>query len=1075
MRPLLLTLSGFGPFSEVTTVDFQTVTDSPLFGIYGPTGSGKTTILDAVAFALFGESSGEERTGEGMRSHFVGADVETYVELLFETGGRRYFLRRSPRQEVYRKRGEGTREQKPEAYLFDATELSPEEVSFPSNAGATLAEKKVTDVSAQIEEIVGFKAAQFRQVVLLPQGRFRELLTADSRDRSDILRRLFGTAVYEQFADRLSRRSSESRRAGELLNERYRTLLEGAGVEDGAELRELIKTERKELIRLQAQRKEAEAMREAASRELDSARNRAQAFREFEEAKEAVGALDERASAMAEREEELDAAERAAEVASLHDRVLESRRQEDDRKRESELRRQTLDTKEAERLAAAEELEGRRFPPEEKEKLRSELEECRRLREEAERLAIAEKELGKLEAEARDAEEAHRLRTGELRVATEEADSLSEAIDDLAALVAEQNQLLQHQERLRRKGSLFERREKQLAAFRRAEAAAAEANNAVATAEAELNRSRERVAAEEARALSAQRRELAETLRPGSPCPVCGSLDHPSPAHESSRSVEERSAGERSAGETHSGAGTDTAGGEAHSAGETHAGAANGPGPRLREAREEERRRQSLLAEAGSSAATTEAERAAAETRLREVEQELSELGGGSAAATREELETVDRRLKAIAVTLKEGEAKRGRRGELRGLIKELQERLAAEEPRLRELQSRLPRPSGPVKELRSRLPQELREPSSISSLEAEKSAELRKREAAEAAAEERSKAAEAAYVRERADLSAAERALRETRERLKEQRKELLGALKEQGFFDEAGEPSEEALLRARRSGEERRTLREELERYRSSRGAAEERRRRAEEATRDLPEPKVPEAEEALRNAGGTLNRLIEEMSRRSERLGRLEGVSREEGELRERKKALEAEFYAVSQLSEIAAGRNEYRTHVVDYVLSVYFDDILAQANGRLSRMSNRRYTLHRKGASGGRGRSGLDIEVYDAFTDRSRDASTLSGGEGFLASLALALGLSDTVQEELGGLHLEVIFIDEGFGHLDEEALEEALNTLDSITGGGRSVGIISHVEEVKRRVSAGFEVVRGVKGSTVRPRRPGVSP
>ncbi len=187
------------------------------------------------------------------------------------------------------------------------------------------------------------------------------------------------------------------------------------------------------------------------------------------------------------------------------------------------------------------------------------------------------------------------------------------------------------------------------------------------------------------------------------------------------------------------------------------------------------------------------------------------------------------------------------------------------------------------------------------------------------------------------------------------------------------------------------------------------------------------------------------------------------------------LDNTFREAALLGDVADGRgpNVKRIALVDYVLQTYFEDVLRHANMRFQRMSRDRYVLRRKqGPSGGQRTTGLDITVFDSYTDQERDAATLSGGESFLAALSLALGLSDVVQAEAGGIRLDAIFIDEGFGHLDEEALDQALETLVELGGSARSVGIISHVEEVKRAVPSGFDVARAVRGSEIRVRSGG---
>ncbi|MEU0997383.1 SbcC/MukB-like Walker B domain-containing protein, partial [Streptomyces olivaceus] len=184
------------------------------------------------------------------------------------------------------------------------------------------------------------------------------------------------------------------------------------------------------------------------------------------------------------------------------------------------------------------------------------------------------------------------------------------------------------------------------------------------------------------------------------------------------------------------------------------------------------------------------------------------------------------------------------------------------------------------------------------------------------------------------------------------------------------------------------------------------------------------------------------------------------------------LRTEHARVARLAGLAAGTsadNERRMRLESYVLAARLEQVAAAASARLLRMSSGRYTLVHSDDRTGRGRSGLGLHVVDAWTGRERDTATLSGGETFFASLALALGLADVVTDEAGGLRLDTLFIDEGFGSLDDQTLDEVLDVLDALRERDRSVGIVSHVADLRRRIHAQLEVVKGRSGSALRQR------
>ncbi|MHB1375775.1 MAG: SbcC/MukB-like Walker B domain-containing protein, partial [Thauera sp.] len=198
-------------------------------------------------------------------------------------------------------------------------------------------------------------------------------------------------------------------------------------------------------------------------------------------------------------------------------------------------------------------------------------------------------------------------------------------------------------------------------------------------------------------------------------------------------------------------------------------------------------------------------------------------------------------------------------------------------------------------------------------------------------------------------------------------------------------------------------------------------------------------------------------------AETLARLDDIACQSG-------AIEAEYRVVGHLAEIANGSNGRNLTFQRYVLAALLDDVLRAASLRLAAMSRGRYQLQRReDLADARRAGGLDLEVFDEYTGRSRPASTLSGGEGFMASLSLALGLSDVVQAYAGGVQLDTLFIDEGFGSLDPESLDMAMKALIDLQQRGRTVGVISHVEEMKQQIDVAIEVVQGVRGSRVRMR------
>lgn len=1032
MRPLRLSMTAFGPFPGRVELDFQRVTDHPIFGIYGPTGSGKTTVLDALAFALFGESSGAERQADQLRSHFVGPETLTSVELLFETGGARYFVRRSPKQEIAKQRGEGTTERPGEAFLFDATGVDPGAVSFPENCGTPLVEKKVTDVNDRLGEIVGFQAAQFRQVVLLPQGKFRELLTATSNERSAILKRIFETGIYEAFTQKLKSRTGELAEKEALLEERLQWILSSVGVDSPEALSTRQKELTEEITAFQEKRRAAEGSRDAGRERLQEEQAKSRRFEELREAEAELAALEARASEMERLAETLRSAESAAEVEPVYERLLEARERLERETRQREERQTALGAATERKEDAERKLEELASKEGEREELKASLSEYDRLQEEAARLAEERRSLERsseerkrIEEELRAVEKRYEEARGEEEQLSEELEALGEDRERLNAHLRELQELRSRGKRIADRAEALNRAREERERFHRLDEERKKLSEELITVEEQLT------AAEKER-WERYRHILSASLESGAPCPVCGSKEHPAPAHLDAS--EREIAPEEDVGTLRE---------------------------RVRELRERQGESQTTLA-------TLRAELASTETRIAEWEEEL---GGapeeGEADQIRERVERLLREKEELEERLAGELRLRERRAEVRKVAGVQAKEREELEPRVQSARGREDRARGILEDREERIPEELRDPEVLRHRRRLAMERLEREKAALTAAEKGSREAESSWTTEKARLEEGDRLFREAESLAEERRNAFRERLQEAGF------DSEEGFATARITAEERKALRERLEEYGNRKSGAAERRKRAKEAVAEESEPDLEIAAKKVQEAEEAVNELLTLLTTRRESVRQLEERGREYREVETEYREVEREHRLTAQLFGLADGHNEIRTRLVDYVLSVYFDEVLAQANERLFSMSNHRYTLHRKAVTGsGRGRAGLDIEVYDAFTDRRRDGSTLSGGEGFLASLALALGLSDTVQAELGGLRLEVIFIDEGFGHLDEEALEEALNTLDSLTGSGRSVGIISHVEEVKRRVPAGFEVGTGMRGSSVEIRRGG---
>ncbi|MFF8595945.1 AAA family ATPase [Streptomyces sp. NPDC015220] len=994
MRLHRLEITAFGPFGGCQSVDFDALSAAGLFLLHGPTGAGKTSVLDAVCYALYGSVPGARQSGQGitLRSDHAAPDARTQVTLDLTVAGRRLEITRQPPWQRPKRRGTGTTVDKAQTWLreYDATTRAWKDLS-----------RSHQEIGEEITQLLGMSREQFCQVVLLPQGDFARFLRADAEARGKLLGRLFDTQRFAEVEKRLAerRRATEARvREGDaaLLADAHR-MQQAAG--HAMELPELApgepglaeavltaaavarSTAREQLTVARCRLAAAETAQRDAERALDGVRELSRLQRRFTEARERAGRLADRAGAHREAQARMERGRKAETVAPALE-LREAADAEHRRAAAAEARARTLLPEPfadagAGGLAAA----ARRAA----EELGS-LESARR----------AERRLAELLAERADAERQERA----------DEDVLQEAEGWLAGWEATRAGLQDRIEAAQQAAGLAEQ-----LAVRRGPAqdrlAAARTRDRL-TEETQQARRRALDSAERAarakehwlelkeQRLNGIAAELAAGLADGEPCAVCGATEHPAPASRVAGHVD-RATEERALA--------------AHQDAE--------------ELRAEDERRLGAVREA-LAAATAEAGDAPA-ARLAD---EVRDLEGQLAQARRD------------ASLLHPAQE------ELRGAEQERERRLADRRQAEVRAAARLTRKEGLDRE------------------EAALEAEL-----AVARGTAHSVAARAGQLQRQAalltDAADAARAAEESAERLKHADGRLAEAAFRAGF--DTPQEAAAALL----DDAAHRELQRRLDTWQAEEAAVRaalaetDTVAAAQQAPADL-----AAAEDAAAAAGRRLREAASERDAAARRCADLDRLSANAATGVRRLAPLREEYDRVARLAALTAGTsadNERRMRLESYVLAARLEQVAAAATVRLLRMSSGRYTLVHSDDRTGRGRSGLGLHVVDAWTGRERDTATLSGGETFFASLALALGLADVVTDEAGGVRLDTLFIDEGFGSLDDQTLDEVLDVLDSLRERDRSVGIVSHVADLRRRVHAQLELVKGRSGSTVRQR------
>jgi DNA repair protein SbcC/Rad50 len=908
MRPTRVVMRAFGPFASEQVVDFRELGDNRFFLIHGPTGAGKTTVLDAMCYALYGTTTGAERSAEQMRSQFAPDTLPTEVVFDFAIGEECYRVRRRPAQERAKARGTGTTTVAAEAALWRRGPASAD-----ADDGTPLA-TKARDVDSEVVRIVGFDVDQFRQVVMLPQGRFRELLSASSKDREKIMQALFATGRYAGIESELKQRRAAISTGIEDARKLRDETLRRAGVASDDELAELVSAGALQAGDAVAACDAAREVAEAAGAALEAGRGAlsrlAQVAAAASALQEAERALDAGRLVAADAEAALAAEQARApelEAASERVRVLEQMQ-----KAVGELQ-----SARGSAAAAASALEARTEASEQAQHRLADL-----LSRQAQARAAA--------ADAAAAATACAKTEATLDTAAAAVGS-ADALASLAARIA---------------AATTHRDERVAASMKMAEAARAAASQR----DSLLLRWRDGRAA-----------SLAATLESGAPCPVCGSTEHPAPAHTDVAPPSDEAVADAEDAARLATAAAATAARDASEAETVLAGLTA----------EEKVLRRSCKGAVEPAAARAAHEAAAAACKVATARLEAAT----DAAAAASGLDV------AVADASTDVESARVAREEASAASK-----LAARD----------------LDEAKKRVPESMREPGALEG--ALKSA-IDEVAAVSRALETARSAAEAA----RASLAAAEATHLERSAALEAAKREAAGV------------------------------------------------------SVPDLPalEAAAAQAAAVRDSAVAEVARIEAECAARAAAQARLDELDAQSGELLSR-------FETVAAISDAATGSNPARLSFQRYVLGVFLTDVLEAATRRLEIMTRGRYRLHM--AAGPRDRrsaSGLELEVFDEYTGDDRPVATLSGGEGFLASLALALGLAEVVESLAGGVHLDTVFVDEGFGSLDEEALETAIDALMELQGRSRLVGIISHVTELQAVVPARLEVSTGPSGSTAR--------
>lgn len=930
MRPLRLTLSAFGPYAAETTLDLEKLGKGGLYLITGDTGAGKTTIFDAITYALYDHSSSGIREGSMLRCKYADDKTPTFVELEFEVHGVRYTVRRNPEYQRPKARGEGMTTEKADATL-----------TYPDDRPPVT---KAKDVTAAVQEIIGLDYNQFSQIVLIAQGQFTKLLNASTEERSRIFRKLFRTQRYAQLQERLQAEASALNQQRTAQNAKLDSLLGG--------------------LQFSPEDPDAEALRALCAQTVPET---ALALLDTLTARQAA-ALEEAGTALQATEAQLDTVQQQLGAAAQAQRLA-----------------QQLAARQAELAAAKPALDAARAEADRHAGDAAQLDALTAQVTQAQSALAAYDALDTLCRQQTEARAAARLAAAQAHKRRTQLDSLNAALAaaeaELAALADADTRLLALQTRsaqLAQRGEALAKLEQRLADCQRQAKAAHKAQESYRAAAAAQDEARARRDALERAFLDAQAGLLAESLVEGAPCPVCGSTHHPARA---------------------------------------------------------------LLPHTAPTQAQVEAARQAAAEADRQAQNASATAQSALAAAN--EAKTSLRR-DAETLLPERFTAPEGTVPLTFALMTNV---LAEENAALQTAQT----------DCKAQCRQAEADCRRKAQLEADRQAKTRQRPALEQAAAEADRSAAA----QNASADALEGQIAERRAALPYSRR-----ADAQAALDKL--EADRSTLRTGMDTAQRK-LKQAEQTVAAAEAAVEALTAQQTAAQKELPARSAEELtaqQTELTAARETLRSREKQLSAQLLPNRKTAAQYRAAAEARQ---TLESRWQWVSALAATAGGTltSKQKIKLEAYIQMNYLDRILRYANTRLMQMTAGQYELERIGAENQRSQSGLDLGVIDHYNGTRRSVKTLSGGESFKASLALALGLSDEVQSSAGGIRLDTLFLDEGFGSLDEESLELAIRVLSGLTEGDRLVGIISHVGALKDRIDRQVVVHKArTGGSTV---------
>lgn len=1021
MKPIKLVMTAFGPYKNREVIDFRELKDHHLFVISGNTGAGKTTIFDGICFALYGSASGSDRDDNQMlRSDFAEDDVHTSVELIFSLRGRTY---RILRQLGHVKKGNKTKTgDKYEFFEIRGDQEIP-----------CVDRQNVSEINKKVEELIGLTQEQFKQIVMLPQGEFRKLLTSKTENKEAILRRLFKTENYKQLNELLKQRRDRIQKAFDQKSQEMELYIhripESLPLRDDSELKQVLEAEHHQfhqvVTALEAERKFYEQQEmihkqqyQAAyekhhqkSSDYHQAKSMNEQFEEWDEKVRQLRLVNEQLPNIKEKEEQLDLAERALRMEG-YDRQAAYWKKEEHRLIDA--------VKEADRnvQAAEKELEAAQqvyneqaAKKEEREEIARELDRLTEYVPAVTDLENLKQRLASLQKQVKQSDEKRKTVKTELQKKQEVFEQANKQIqkteEEVSTYFEKKNQLQDMLDLAILLQKYIELKDKQ----NKLEQTLQEKRTAYVQIK-KIYEEKENIW------LSNQAAVLAGHLHEGEACPVCGSLDHPNKADTKEASISKEE---------------------------------------LENVKQQLEEKQTVFQRAELEAETNrkqmiekEEEIANKNISMEDVKRQYDTLVNEGKQVRKEV-----NRLEALQAELKKmKEANQ----HLSQQIKELETEKDQLESHFYQLYTDYESEKAKYHERLKKIPEHLQDLSVLQKQLEQLKQTKAKLEQAWEEAQQTLQNKKDHYAKMTASAESKQNQLQEIKEKRKQAYEEFQTAMLKEGFS------SEQAYRDAIRSEDQRKVWKEEITQFYQKRDMLKQRTEELEKALKDKERIDLSAMEKELDELKQKYEQELTKWNLSQKRLESAIDLRKKISNAGEEAVRLEKKLAAVTDLYDVMRGQNSQKISFERYLQIEYLEQIIHAANQRLIKLSNGQFRLERSDRQEAHGRqSGLGLDIYDAYTGQTRDVKSLSGGEKFNASLSLALGMSDVIQSFQGNISIETMFIDEGFGSLDEESLTKAVDTLVELQESGRMIGVISHVQELKNMLPARLEVVKQKEG------------